>query len=163
MLLHKIKISIFLMLILINGNAEVSACPSASIVHGWSCVDDAECPNWQYCDLWDHLCRTREGYCGYDLLCKNPWEECTNETHECLPAKGYCANDSGCEEGLKCITHKCAFNDDNSTGNNDANNTNDSGNLFKDYFSEETMPLIAAAVIILIGIIISFYINKKFS
>jgi len=47
MLPHKIKISIFLILILINGNAEVSACPSASIVHGWSCVDDAECPNWQ--------------------------------------------------------------------------------------------------------------------
>ena len=155
-----IKILIFLMLILISGAIEISACPSASIVHGWSCVDDAECPDWQACDLWSHMCLTKEGYCGYDLICKNSWEECGNETHECFPVQGYCNNESDCEEGQKCIKNQCGLNEGNSTNNED-NSTSSAGGALKDYLNGGTSPLIIAGLIILLGIIISLYINKK--
>jgi hypothetical protein len=163
MLPNTIKISFFLILILISGTVEISACPSASIVHGWSCVDDVECPDWQSCDLWSHMCLTKGGYCGYDLVCKNSWEECGNETHKCFPMQGYCNNDSDCESGQKCIKNQCKLNEGNST-NNGSNSTNNDGGSLKDYLNDNiTSPPIIAGLIILLGIIISVYINKKFA
>ena len=107
------------------------------------------------------MCLTKEGYCGYDLVCKNSWEECGNETHECFPIQGYCNNDSDCEEEQKCIKNKCGLNEGNFT-NNEGNFTNNAGWSLKDYLDGNTSPLITAGLIILLGIIISIYIHKKF-
>lgn len=100
-----------LMLLLISAADFSSACPSASIIHGWSCVSDDECLSWQSCDLWDHICRHKNGYCGVDLKCGNFWEGCDNITHKCSTLEGYCGNDSDCENTEKCDmnTHKCNY------------------------------------------------------
>ena len=156
-----IKIIIFLMLVLIPGNPEVSACPSASIVHGWKCVDDVECPGFQSCDLWSHICRTREGYCGYDLVCRNSWEECTNETHKCFPMQGYCNNEPDCSLNQTCINNRCTLND---TVFLQEGNGGKPGESFMDYLKAGlSSPPVLAGLIIITGIAVSLYINKKFS
>ena len=83
--------------------SQASACPSASIIHGWTCVTDDECRSWEECDLWDHICRHKEGYCGVDLVCENPWQECDNVTHECSAKIGYCDDDPGCKDDKNVI------------------------------------------------------------
>jgi len=155
-----IKILIFLMLALIPVNPEVSACPSASIVHGWKCVDDVECLNFQSCDLWSHMCLTKAGYCGYDLVCKNSWEECANETHRCFPMQGYCNNESSCGLNQTCVNNRCILNDTFFGQGGDGGKPESFTNYLKAGLSS---PLVLAALIIIAGIAVSLYINKKFS
>jgi len=112
--MRKIKF-IFLYLLLISvlifTTGSVLACPSASIIHNWGCVSDDECPSWMSCDLWEHVCKHKKGYCGMDMKCDNFWEGCDNITHKCTTLEGYCSNDTECKETQKCDTntHKCKY------------------------------------------------------